>query len=131
MLAWFCPAWLVRLTWSRPPSSLSPNFSLSSKVGPSLSLSPHCQCTPADVVSTDLVSQLLTSMTDLLSSKHREVVKAAFGFIKVTIRVLPGADLSPHLEELIRGVLGWSADPKSHFRLKARIILERLCRKFG
>ena len=82
-------------------------------------------------MSTHLVSQLLTSMTALLSSKRREVVKAAFGFIKITIRVLPVADLSPHLEELIRGVLCWSADPKSHFRLKARVILERLCRKFG
>lgn len=70
-------------------------------------------------------------MCSLLSSQSREVVKAAFGFIKITIRVLPSADLVPHLEDLIAGVLQWSSDPKSHFRLKARVIIERLCRKFG
>ena len=70
-------------------------------------------------------------MCTLLSSHTREIVKAAFGFIKIVVKVLPGAELSPHMEELIRGILRWSGDPKSHFRLKARVILERLCRKFG
>ena len=74
---------------------------------------------------------LLVTMVTLLSSHTREVVKAAFGFIKITIRVLPPDELAPHLQELIAGVLRWSADPKSHFRLKARVIMERLCRKFG
>ena len=84
-----------------------------------------------DVLSCGLVSRLVATMCKLLSSRIREVVKAAFGFIKVTIRVLPPSELSPHLEELIGGVMLWSANPKSHFRLKARFILERLIRKFG
>ena len=77
------------------------------------------------------MSRLLATMLTLLSSHTREVVKAAFGFIKIMIRVLPADDLAPHLEKLIAGVLHWSGDPKSHFRLKARVIMERLCRKFG
>ena len=64
------------------------------------------------------------------SSHTREIVKAAFGFIKIIIGVLPPSELSPHLEKLIGGVIRWSEDPKSHFRLKARFILERLIRKF-
>ena len=85
----------------------------------------------SDLLSYGLVSQLLSTMCTLLSSRTREVVKAAFGFIKITIGVLPSSELSPHLEKLVSGVMRWSGDPKSHFRLKARFILEKLMRKFG
>ena len=85
---------------------------------------------PPDVLGRSLVSRLVSAMCTLLSSRTREVVKAAFGFIKITIRVLPPAELSPHLERLVAGITRWSGDPKSHFRLKARFILERLIRKF-
>lgn len=85
----------------------------------------------SDLLSCSLVSQLLSTMCTLLSSHTREVVKAAFGFIKITIGVLPSTELSPHVEELINGVMRWSGNPKSHFRLKARFILEKLMRKFG
>lgn len=85
----------------------------------------------SDLLSCSLVSQLLAAMCPLLSSRTREVVKGAFGFIKITIGVLPSSDLSPHLEKLIKGIIRWSGDPKSHFRLKARFILEKLIRKFG
>ena len=84
-----------------------------------------------DVLSCSLVSRLVATMCSLLSSHTREVVKAAFGFIKITIGILPSTELSSHLEQLIGGVLRWSGNPKSHFRLKARFILEKLIRKFG
>ena len=85
----------------------------------------------SDVLSCSLVSRLVATMCSLLSSHTREVVKAALGFIKITIGVLPPTELSPHLEQLVGGVLRWSGNPKSHFRLKARFILEKLIRKFG
>lgn len=83
------------------------------------------------MLSNDVMKKLVMTMCKLLSSHTREVVKATFGFIKIAIKVIPADELSPHLEILIKGVLHWSGDPKSHFRLKARFILERLCRKFG
>jgi ribosomal RNA-processing protein 12 len=39
-------------------------------------------------------------------------------------------ELAPHVKELVEKVLSWSQNDRNHFRLKARVILERLIRKF-
>ena len=90
-------------------------------------------------------------------------MKAALGFVKITIGVLPEKELASHVEDLVRStpnlvpllhslahpprpprppsspdtlspqvstILSWGENTKNHFRLKARVILERLMRKF-
>ena len=78
----------------------------------------------------ELVARLFVSILVFLSAKTREVVKAALDFIKVAMGVLPPIGLAPHLPDLVAAVLRWSEDPKSHFRLRARVVLERLVRKY-
>ena len=84
-----------------------------------------------DLLGVEIVKTLLTSACTLLSSRTREVVKSTLGLVKVVIGVLPALHLEPHLDDLVSSVLSWGEDSKNHFRLKARVILERLVRKFG
>lgn len=73
---------------------------------------------------------LLGDMILLLASPSREVVKAAIGFIKVSIAALPAA-LELHLSELIGGLLKWSNEHNQHFKVRVRHLMERLIRLFG
>lgn len=64
----------------------------------------------------------------LLQSRAREVIKSALGFIKVAVATLPCADLDLHLADLVNGLVLWNIPA---FRMKTKMIFERLIRKFG
>lgn len=66
-----------------------------------------------------------------LTSKNREIVKSALGFIKVAIVALPHDSVAPHLPQLVPALLGWVHDHKNHFKSKTVHIFERMIRKFG
>ena len=66
-----------------------------------------------------------------LSSSLAGKVSPPWSPMQVVIGVLPALHLEPHLDDLVSSVLSWGEDSKNHFRLKARVILERLVRKFG
>ncbi|XP_019858475.1 PREDICTED: RRP12-like protein [Amphimedon queenslandica] len=85
----------------------------------------------SDLLGSGLVETLLSSVTEFFSAKSREVVRSALIFIKVSIGILPHAELAPYVKELVEKVLSWSANDKNHFRMKSRVILERLIRKFN
>lgn len=70
-------------------------------------------------------------MLVFLSSKNREIVKSAVGFVKVAVVALPAADIQPHLAQLIPALLDWSTEHRNHFKLNIRHIFERLIRKFS
>ncbi len=55
-----------------------------------------------DLLSTDFVKRLLSTVCTFLRSKTREVVRSTLEFIKVTIGVLLPDELLSHLEELVR-----------------------------
>ncbi|KAK9845416.1 hypothetical protein WJX81_006006 [Elliptochloris bilobata] len=74
---------------------------------------------------------LLPAVLTLLRSRSREVVKAVLGFVKVCAIRLPVEVLQAHLGAMLEGLLLWSEDSKNKFRLKVRVIVERLARRLG
>ena len=75
--------------------------------------------------------RLLPALLPLLRSKSRESVKAALGFAKVAASRLPPDALTPTLPALLHALLAWSDDPKNKFRLRVRLVVERLARRLG
>ncbi|KAF8071289.1 uhpC [Scenedesmus sp. PABB004] len=78
-----------------------------------------------------LVGRLLPAVLLLLRSQSREVVKAVLGFIKVCAMRMPVDMLLVWLPQLLEGMLIWADDSKNKFRLKIRVIVERLVRRCG
>ncbi|KAJ9506030.1 hypothetical protein QJQ45_002495 [Haematococcus lacustris] len=78
-----------------------------------------------------LVPQLLPPVLSLLRSRSREVVKAVLGFVKVCAMRMPVPMLTVHLAAILEGALLWAADSKNKFKLKVRVIVERLARRCG
>ncbi|GIL64267.1 hypothetical protein Vafri_18268 [Volvox africanus] len=79
----------------------------------------------------NLVASLLPPVLTLLRSKAREVVKAVLGYVKVCAMRLPVEILLPHLRPILEGMLVWAEDSKNKFKLKVRLIVERLARRCG
>ncbi len=75
--------------------------------------------------------RLLPAILPLLRTPAREVIKSVLGFIKVCVGRLPSSDLEAATPDLLDGLLRWSDDPKNKFRLKVRVIVERLARRIG
>ena len=82
-------------------------------------------------VLAGLIPSLLPSVLMLLRSKAREVIKAVLGFVKVVTMRLPAPELLPFIPAICEGILLWAEDSKNKFRLKVRVILERLARRCG
>ncbi|BDA46153.1 RRP12-like protein [Coccomyxa sp. Obi] len=74
---------------------------------------------------------LLPAVLMLLRTKSREVVKSVLGFVKVCAMRLPVDVLEQHMAQILEGLLLWSEDSKNKFRLKVRVIVERLARRCG
>lgn len=81
--------------------------------------------------SQPLLEQLLPPVLSLLRTKSREVVKAVLGFVKVCASRLPVDALRPRLPAILEGLLMWCDDSKNKFKLKVRVIVERLARRAG
>lgn len=77
-------------------------------------------------MSRDQLDQLVEAVCLLLMSGAREVVKAALGFVKVAVAVLPLDDVLRHLERIVNALV---EDVSPVFRLKTKMLLERLIRK--
>ena len=82
-------------------------------------------------LDSELIRILLGDIINLLSSPSREVVKAAFGFIKVTLVSLESALIQPYLSHLVVSLLNWSNEHGLHFKVRVRHLIERLIRKYG
>ncbi len=61
----------------------------------------QCILNIVDLLGTELVKRLLTTVCAFLRSKAREVVRSTMEFIKVTVGVLPPDELVSHLEHLV------------------------------
>uniref|UniRef100_K3WEP6 Uncharacterized protein n=1 Tax=Globisporangium ultimum (strain ATCC 200006 / CBS 805.95 / DAOM BR144) TaxID=431595 RepID=K3WEP6_GLOUD len=75
--------------------------------------------------------QLLKTVLMLLHEKAREVIKSVIGFMKLGIAMLPKDQLREFLPDITNGLLVWIGESKNRFRAKTRIILIKLCRKYG
>lgn len=83
-----------------------------------------------DVVSSNMLTEVLSTLLVFLSSANREIVKSVLGFVKLAVHTLPADLVRPHLKDLIPALLNWSHDHKNHFKLKVRHIFERMLRRF-
>lgn len=82
-------------------------------------------------LSTAVTEDLVSTMDLFLTSANREIVRSVLGFTKVAIINLPETIVKPRLEGLVRGLMSWSREHKSHFRAKVKHIFERMIRRFG
>lgn len=84
-----------------------------------------------DAVIQQAMPQLLKTVLMLLHEKAREVIKSVIGFMKLGIAMLPKDQLEEYLPDIINGLLVWIGESKNRFRAKTRVILIKLCRKYG
>ena len=78
-----------------------------------------------------IAAQLLPVVCALLRTKAREIVKAVLGFLKVAAMRIPADMLTPHISDILTGVLLWAEDTKNRFKLKVRQMLKRLMKRCG
>uniref|UniRef100_A0A665UWM2 Uncharacterized protein n=1 Tax=Echeneis naucrates TaxID=173247 RepID=A0A665UWM2_ECHNA len=83
---------------------------------------------PADFHTME---QLLHNICLLLSSRTREIVKAALGFIKVILFIMDPKTLASHVTVMMEGVGNIHDDVRRHFRTKLKNIFTKFIRKFG
>lgn len=84
-----------------------------------------------EAVIQTAMPQLLKTVLMLLHEKAREVIKSVIGFMKLGIAMLPKEQLREFLPDITNGLLVWIGQSKNRFRAKTRIILIKLCRKYG
>eukprot|EP01116_Phalansterium_solitarium_P021664 TRINITY_DN6825_c0_g1_i2.p1 TRINITY_DN6825_c0_g1~~TRINITY_DN6825_c0_g1_i2.p1 ORF type:complete len:1290 (+),score=619.19 TRINITY_DN6825_c0_g1_i2:80-3871(+) len=75
--------------------------------------------------------QLMEPMLTLMGSGNREIIKSAFGFIKLTVTSLPAEFVEKHLEALVAAVSGMPKEIKFHFRMAIRLLFQKLIRHYG
>uniref|UniRef100_A0A8D0CU37 Ribosomal RNA processing 12 homolog n=1 Tax=Sander lucioperca TaxID=283035 RepID=A0A8D0CU37_SANLU len=82
-----------------------------------------------DAIEETTREQLLHNICLLLSSRTREIVKAALGFIKVILFIMDPKTLASHAT--MEGVGNIKDDVRRHFRTKLKNIFTKFIRKFG
>ncbi|XP_028278467.1 RRP12-like protein [Parambassis ranga] len=84
-----------------------------------------------DSIDTTSMEQLLHNVCLLLSSRTREMVKAALGFIKVLLFIMDPKTLASHVTVMMEGIGNIKDDMRRHFRTKLKNIFTKFIRKFG
>ncbi|XP_041866150.1 RRP12-like protein [Melanotaenia boesemani] len=84
-----------------------------------------------DSIEVSTMEQLLHNVCLLMSSRTREIVKAALGFIKVILFVMDPKTLASHVTVMMEGVGNIKDDVRRHFRTKLKNIFTKFIRKFG
>ncbi|XP_035027985.1 RRP12-like protein [Hippoglossus stenolepis] len=84
-----------------------------------------------DSIEVSVMEQLLHNICLLLSSRTREIVKAALGFIKVILFIMDPKTLSSHATAMMEGIGNIHDDVRRHFRTKLKNIFTKFIRKFG
>ncbi|XP_068424787.1 RRP12-like protein [Clinocottus analis] len=84
-----------------------------------------------DAIDLNTREQLLHNVCLLLTSRTREIVKAALGFIKVILFIMDPKTLASHAALMMEGVGNIKDDVRRHFRTKLKNIFTKFIRKFG
>lgn len=84
-----------------------------------------------DAIEVTTMEQLLQNICLLLSSRTREIVKAALGFIKVILFIMDPKTLASHVAVMMEGIGNIQDDVRRHFRTKLKNIFTKFIRKFG
>uniref|UniRef100_A0A4W6CD31 Ribosomal RNA processing 12 homolog n=1 Tax=Lates calcarifer TaxID=8187 RepID=A0A4W6CD31_LATCA len=84
-----------------------------------------------DSIEVTTMEQLLHNISLLLTSRTREIVKAALGFIKVILFIMDSKTLASHVTVMMEGIGNIKDDVRRHFRTKLKNIFTKFIRKFG
>ncbi|XP_075933158.1 RRP12-like protein [Anarhichas minor] len=84
-----------------------------------------------DAIDVSTREQLLHNVCLLLTSRTREIVKAALSFIKVILFIMDPKALASHATVMMEGVGNIKDDVRRHFRTKLKNIFTKFIRKFG
>ncbi|KAM9365254.1 RRP12-like protein [Pholidichthys leucotaenia] len=84
-----------------------------------------------DSIDVSTTEQLLHNVCLLLSSRTREVVTAALGFIKVILFIMDPKRLASHLTVMMESIGSIRDDMRRYFRTKLKNIFTKFIRKFG
>ncbi|XP_058507007.1 RRP12-like protein isoform X2 [Solea solea] len=84
-----------------------------------------------DSIEVSTMEQLLHNVCLLLSSRTREIVKAALSFIKVILFIMDPKTLASHVTVMMEGIGNITDDVRRHFRTKLKNIFTKFIRKFG
>jgi ribosomal RNA-processing protein 12 len=84
-----------------------------------------------EIVETDLLVELASTVNLFLTSNSKEIVRSTIGFVKVATVSLPEDIVRPQLRELLQHLMRWSHEHTGHFKSKIKHIVERLIRRFG
>ncbi|CAJ1067594.1 RRP12-like protein [Xyrichtys novacula] len=84
-----------------------------------------------EAIDSSSLEQLLHNICLLLTSRTREIVKAALSFIKVVLFILDPKTLASHATVMMEGVGNIKDDVRRHFRTKLKNIFTKFIRKFG
>uniref|UniRef100_H3DGH8 Ribosomal RNA processing 12 homolog n=1 Tax=Tetraodon nigroviridis TaxID=99883 RepID=H3DGH8_TETNG len=84
-----------------------------------------------DAIDVTTLEQLLHNICLLLSSRTREIVKAALGFVKVILFIMDPKRLASHVTVMMEGIGNIQDDVRRHFRTKLKNVFTKFIRKFG
>lgn len=84
-----------------------------------------------DSIEVGNMEQLLHNICLLLTSRTREIVKAALSFIKVVLFIMDPKTLASHVTVMMEGIGNIKDDVRRHFRSKLKNIFTKFIRKFG
>ncbi|KAK9475750.1 NUC173 domain-containing protein [Lipomyces japonicus] len=83
------------------------------------------------ILEPNVVEELVATIDLFLTSKNREIVKSALGFVKVMVTSLPKEVVEPRLKTLVPNLLEWAHEHHARFKLKVKHLIERLVRRFS
>ncbi|XP_048865791.1 RRP12-like protein isoform X2 [Brienomyrus brachyistius] len=84
-----------------------------------------------DNMEVSVMEGLLHNICLLLTSRTREIVKAALGFIKVVLFIMDVKVLAGHVSTMMEAIGNIKDDTRRHFRTKLKNIFTKFIRKFG
>ncbi|GIY53891.1 RRP12-like protein [Caerostris extrusa] len=84
-----------------------------------------------DELDSDIISNLISIMCELVKAKSREIVVSALSFFKILFATVDANVLQPHVKTMISSLTSIASDNQRAFRFKAKELFTRLVRKFG
>ncbi|KAG8944184.1 hypothetical protein FRC04_002140 [Tulasnella sp. 424] len=84
-----------------------------------------------DSVSSEMQSEITSTVLVFLASTNREIVKSALGYFKVAISSLPPSAVVPHLAKLVPALLAWTHDKKNPFKTLVLRVFSQMIKRYG
>ncbi|KAF4533272.1 hypothetical protein B566_EDAN010507 [Ephemera danica] len=84
-----------------------------------------------DLLPKDMLSLLMFNISSLITCNTREIVGPCLSFYKTLLSTYDVDACRHHTETLVTSLVNMNEDCKRHFRMKTRVLLTKLMRRFG